>query len=83
MHLPSKYVIVYVYYVFIIILYTYIYRLVLYMVARNIDRALFTTLAGCIDPPGFGYYANEDDEEDEDVWQTMNDNQECVEHCKS
>ena len=53
------------------------------MVARNIDRALFTTLAGCIDPPGFGYYANEDDEEDEDVWQTMNDNQECVEHCKS
>ena len=66
MHLPSKYVIVYVYYVFIIILCVH-YRLVLYMVARNIDRALFTTLAGCIDPPGFGYYANEDDEEDEDV----------------
>ena len=38
--------------------------LVLYMVARNIDRALFTTLAGYIDPPGFGYYANEEDDED-------------------
>ena len=42
--------------------------LVLYMVARNIDTALFTTLAECIDPPGFGYYANEDDSEDENVW---------------
>ena len=37
-----------------------------YMVARNIDRALFTTLALALDPPGFGYYAAEEDESEDD-----------------
>jgi len=41
--------------------------MVLYMVARNIDRALFTQLAACIDPPGFGYYAQEDEDSDENI----------------
>ena len=39
--------------------------LVLYLVARNIDMALFTKLATQIDPPGFGYYAMEDDDSDD------------------
>ena len=39
--------------------------LVLYLVARNIDMALFTKLATQIDPPGFGYYAVEDDDSDD------------------
>ena len=37
--------------------------LLLYMIARNIDRALFTTLADNIYPPGAGYYPNEDEED--------------------
>ena len=32
-------------------------------VARNIDRTLFTTLATCIYPPGYGYYPEEEEEE--------------------
>ena len=40
--------------------------MVIYMVARNIDRALFTTLALALDPPGFGYYAAEEEESEED-----------------
>eukprot|EP00090_Calanus_glacialis_P017363 TRINITY_DN27054_c0_g1_i1.p1 TRINITY_DN27054_c0_g1~~TRINITY_DN27054_c0_g1_i1.p1 ORF type:complete len:398 (+),score=116.55 TRINITY_DN27054_c0_g1_i1:132-1325(+) len=37
--------------------------LLLYMIARNIDRALFTTLADNIYPPGSGYYPEEDEED--------------------
>ena len=37
--------------------------LLLYMIARNIDRALFTSLADNIYPPGAGYYPQEDEED--------------------
>jgi len=36
--------------------------LVLYLIARNIDSALFTSLAEKIDKPGAGYYPEEEDE---------------------
>ena len=48
--------------------------MVIYMVARNIDRALFTTLALSLDPPGFGYYAAEEDESDNDKSDNDNNN---------
>ena len=48
--------------------------MVIYMVARNIDRALFTTLALALDPPGFGYYAAEEDESEDDNDKLDNNN---------
>merc|ERR1712200_253225 len=36
--------------------------LVLYLIARNIDRALFTCLADKIYKPGSGYYPEEDED---------------------
>jgi len=36
--------------------------LLLYMIARNIDRAVFTAVASNIHPPGSGYYPDEDED---------------------
>jgi len=40
--------------------------LLLYMIARNIDSALFTALASYIHPPGAGYYPDEEENPDEE-----------------